>query len=162
MAYTGVAKSYAGLYDQAVPWFSAVDRGQPKLSASTFCVGRRARAAWSTGRRALLGPGRAGVQPFLHHLPRSRQLDIDERRPDPSGPVGAPSRRPRGVGEPRIAPDRDVSYQTTASAVFSSAAQSTSRPSPGVSGAVIKPSMMGSSLCFLSPLMCSVENTSCS
>jgi len=52
--------------------------------------------------------------------------------------------------------------QITASAVLVSAAQSTSRPRPGLEGAVITPAMIGNSFRDLSPLMCSVEKTSCS
>ena len=70
--------------------------------------------------------------------------------------------RPTKAKNSRTRSIRHSAHQTTASAVFSSAAQSMSRPNPGVSGAVMKPSMMGSSFSFLRRLMCSVENTSCS
>ena len=85
MNIAGVAKLHLGRASGRV--VSAGDRGQPKLSASTFPVGRRPRSAWSTGRGAFRGQGRSRAQPGLFHLPRPRRLGGDVRRPDLSGPT---------------------------------------------------------------------------
>jgi tetratricopeptide (TPR) repeat protein len=92
MTYAGIAKNYAGLYDQAIPWFRRaieVNRNYPHphfvLGVALALLGRldEARSSVRSGARA---------QPVLHHLQRSHHLEDDERRPDPSGSVGAPSR----------------------------------------------------------------------
>ena len=62
-------------------------RGQPKLSASIFLLGRRSRATRSTRRGAFRSQGRSRAQPGLRRLPLSRQLDGGERRSDVSGPA---------------------------------------------------------------------------
>ena len=75
---------------EALPWqlrasgrlLSAVDRGQPKLFVRIFSVVRRARAAWSTWRGAFRHQSRSRAQSDLHHFPRPRCLDGDERQPD--------------------------------------------------------------------------------
>ena len=73
--FAGIAKSYLGSWEQAGRVVSAVDRGQPNLSLSTFPVGRRPRATGSTGRGAFRGQGRPRDQPGLHPLRRPRPLD---------------------------------------------------------------------------------------
>ena len=68
MAYLWMTNAGIG---QTWPWplraggrvVSTGDRGQPKLSSSTFRAGRRARAARSTRRGAFRGQGRSGVNP---------------------------------------------------------------------------------------------------
>ena len=65
---------------------SAGDRGQPKLSASLFCVGRRARAAWSPRRGAFRRQSRSRTQPGFHYLPRPRRRCGDKRRPERISP----------------------------------------------------------------------------
>ena len=80
---------------------STVDRGQSKLSACTFSVGHRPRAAGSIGRGAFRGQSRSRAQPVLLHLARPRHLDDGERRPDLSGPVRDHSRRHAHGRDPR-------------------------------------------------------------
>ena len=65
----------------------AGDRGQSKSSDSMVSVGRRARAAWSTGRGAFRGQGWPRARPVLHRLPRPRRLDDAERRPNVPSPA---------------------------------------------------------------------------
>ena len=54
---------------------STVDPGQSKLPLSTFCVGRRARAAWSTRRGAFRRQSWRRAQSVLHPLQRPRLMD---------------------------------------------------------------------------------------
>ena len=85
MTIAGIAKSSSRQLRASGRLVSTGDRGQPKLSDSIFPLGRRARAARSTGRGAFRSQGRPRAQPDLHRLPRPRRLDGEERRPDVSG-----------------------------------------------------------------------------
>ena len=74
---------------------------------------------------------------------------------------GVAGRNPQRESASEYADARDLAAsslaQTIASAVFVSAAQSMSRPSPGPAGTVMAPATIGSSFRDLSPFMCSVE-----
>ena len=87
MTTAGVAKLHLGSYEQAVAWFRRAIEANRNYPISRFHVGRRPRAAWSTGRGAFRSQGRPRAQPDLLHLPRPRRLDGDERRSDVSGPA---------------------------------------------------------------------------
>ena len=82
MLHAGLAKLHLGSWEQAAEWLPAGDRSQSKSSATTFRVGRRARAAWSTGRVAFRSPGWSRALPDLRHFPRSRRLHGEERPSD--------------------------------------------------------------------------------
>ena len=86
MTNAGNAKNNLGSYEQAVAWFRRAIEANRK-SASIFPVGRRPRAAWSTGRGAFRSQGRPRVQSGLLHLPSPGALDRYERQPDVSGPA---------------------------------------------------------------------------
>ena len=73
MFYAGLAKFHLGSYEQAVAWFRRSIEANRNFPHTHFAVGRRARAAWSTGRGAFRRQGRSRAQPDLHHLPRSRR-----------------------------------------------------------------------------------------
>ena len=87
MTNAGMAKNHLGSWEQAVAWCRRAIEANRNYPHSIFSVGRRPRAAWSTGRGAFRGQGRSRAQPGLHRLPRPRRLDGDERRPDVSGPA---------------------------------------------------------------------------
>ena len=85
MTSAGIANNYLGSYEQAVAWCRRAIEANRNYPHSHFGVGDRARAAWSIGRGAFLGPGRARAQSGVHPCARPRRLDGNERRPDVSG-----------------------------------------------------------------------------
>ena len=87
-------RAFSAVASRRSLWCRRGIRGQPKLSDSIFPVGRRPRPTRSTRRGAFPHSSRRPrAQPDLHHLPRPRRLDGDERRADVSGPDRAHSRR---------------------------------------------------------------------
>jgi hypothetical protein len=154
------------------------NQGHPTRDASTLFgrgedphrAGRAARRGKHCRTLSPQGHRLVDVLWLVERVPRGRQkaargrhsARYDLRRGEGPSPGGAGSERGGRGGTSERRAIGDGAHQTMATAVFSSAAQSISSASPGISGTVMKPSMIGSSLCFLSPLMCSVESTSCS
>jgi tetratricopeptide (TPR) repeat protein len=101
MSYAGVAKNYLGLYDQAIPWFRRAIEANRNFPHPHFVLGV---ALALLGRldeaRSSVWAGLA-LNPTFTISRARRQLDGDERRSDPSGPVGAASRRSAQSRSPR-------------------------------------------------------------
>ena len=75
MTVAGIAKARLGSWEQAVAWCRRSIEANRNHPLAYFHVGRRPRAARSSGRGAFRGQGRSRAQPGLYHLPRPRHLD---------------------------------------------------------------------------------------
>ena len=83
MTNAGIAKNHLGSCEQAVAWFRRAIEANRNYPRRKFYVGRRPRAAWSTGRGAFRRQGRSRAQPEPSPSPA----------PAPTGRRGATTRR---------------------------------------------------------------------
>ena len=87
MNMVGLAKLHLSSWEQAVAVVSAVEGGQPKLSAQHFSIWPpRSHLGRLDEAHSAVKSGLA-LNPALYRLPRPRCLDGEERRPDLSGPA---------------------------------------------------------------------------
>ena len=87
MTNVGIAKNQVASWEQAVGWLRRAVEANGNFPTPYFLLAVALAQLGRTGRGALRSQGWPRAQPGLHDLPRPRRVDVDDRRPDVSGPA---------------------------------------------------------------------------